>query len=61
MKFSGNGLYIEEYIKCSNCGYLIYETDLDKAIKTKNKKLFCSSWCEEWHGNKENIEKNKAE
>ena len=33
MKFSGNGLYIEEYLKCANCGYLIYEADLDKSIK----------------------------
>ena len=40
MKFSGNGLYIEEYLKCANCGYLIYEVDLDKLIKVGSK-VFC--------------------
>ena len=25
MKFAPNRLYIEEYVKCANCGVLIYE------------------------------------
>ena len=45
MKFSGNGLYIEEYIKCQNCGYLIYETELDKTIEDNKENIFCSKWC----------------
>jgi len=48
MKFSGNGLYIEEYIKCQNCGYLIYETEFNKTIKNNEEKIFCSKWCLDW-------------
>tara|TARA_B100000700_G_C14840765_1_gene759129 strand:+ start:406 stop:591 length:186 start_codon:yes stop_codon:yes gene_type:complete len=48
MKFSGNGLYIEEYTKCDNCGYLIYEADLDKVVKSESEQLFCSEWCQNW-------------
>ena len=60
MKFSGNGLYIEEYTKCDNCGYLIYEADLDKVVRRENKQLtctngellFCSDWCSNWFESK---------
>ena len=24
MRFSENGLYVEKYIKCANCGLLVY-------------------------------------
>ena len=60
MKFSGNGLYIEEYLKCANCGYLIYEADLDKSIKVGSK-LFCSEWCNDWHDEREKKEKNEKQ
>ncbi len=52
MKFSGNGLYIEEYIKCNNCGYLIYESDMHGVIKQDDQKLFCSGWCQDWFNKK---------
>jgi N-methylhydantoinase B len=48
LKFSSNGLYIEEYIKCANCGVLIYETDLAESVEIENKGLFCSQWCVDW-------------
>ena len=48
MKFSANGLYIEEYRKCANCGYLIYETDMENAVTSSNSQLFCSKWCLDW-------------
>ena len=60
MKFSGNGLYIEEYVKCANCGYLIYETDLDKSIKVGSK-LFCSEWCNDWHDEREKKENKEKQ
>ncbi len=47
MKFSANGYYIEKYIKCMNCGLLIY----GKGVPGKDgvtSKIFCSQWCVEW-------------
>lgn len=46
MKFSDNQYYIEKYIKCDNCGMLIYGDGIPKEIG--NKSLFCSEWCVEW-------------
>ncbi len=48
MKFADNGLYIEEYIKCANCGALIYETDRPASVEIEDKGLFCSQWCVDW-------------
>jgi hypothetical protein len=50
MKFAPNHLYIEEYVKCTNCGVLIYEEG-DKAKSTtilNEGKTYCSQWCLEW-------------
>ena len=50
MKFSQNGLYIESYTKCSNCGVLIYENsaaDAEKKVR-KDGRLYCSQWCVDW-------------
>ena len=47
MRFSRTGYYIEEYIKCSNCGELIY--DLKKhPPRGRKQEVFCSDWCEKW-------------
>ncbi len=48
MRFSGNGLYIEEYVKCANCGVLIYQVDLANAVQVADGGLFCSQWCIDW-------------
>lgn len=50
MKFSQNGLYIERYLKCANCGVLVYEGTEDDAAKRvePDGRLFCSSWCVDW-------------
>ena len=58
MRFSGNGLYIEEYVKCINCGVLIYECDLSASVKAEDTGLFCSQWCVAWADARE---KRKAE
>ena len=47
MKFSSNGYYIEKYIKCDNCGMLIYGNGI-KGAKHDKPALFCSEWCVEW-------------
>ena len=45
MRFSPEGYYVERYIKCVNCGLLIY----DAGIQASGRKgLFCSAWCVEW-------------
>ena len=50
MKFAPNRLYIEEYVKCTNCGVLIYEDrSKDKSANViKNGKPYCSQWCLDW-------------
>ncbi len=46
MRFAQNGLYIEQYLKCCNCGVLIYEKN-HTHIETAEG-LFCSAWCQDW-------------
>jgi hypothetical protein len=50
MRFAPNHLYIEEYIKCANCGVLIYEERGTKESKTitQDGKVYCSQWCLDW-------------
>jgi N-methylhydantoinase B len=50
MKFSQNGVYIESYSKCPNCGGLMYENaPEDRAKQVKyDKKTYCSQRCVEW-------------
>ena len=54
MRFAPNNLYIEEYVKCANCGVLIYEKrsakDPGKKPETITKagKIYCSQWCLDW-------------
>jgi len=57
MKFSENGLYIERYVKCANCGVLIYEKDA-KEKKTRDNQDFCSDWCVQW--NRDRTTRNAA-
>ena len=50
MKFAKNRLYIEKYVKCPNCGILIFE---DAGVPTGDTllfdgKLYCSAWCVKW-------------
>ncbi len=47
MRFADKGYYIEEYIKCTNCGVLIY--DLETVARAgRQTRPFCSDWCREW-------------
>lgn len=49
MRFSSNGYYVEKYIKCDNCGLLIYGEGIKETVADKQG-LFCSQWCIEWAG-----------
>jgi len=48
MRFSHNGYYIELYVKCDNCGVLIYGEG-QRASVAGEEKLFCSDWCQKWY------------
>lgn len=50
MKFSLNGLYIESYTKCANCGVLIYEASAEDAARKKvhEGNTYCSQECVDW-------------
>lgn len=47
MRFSQNGYYVERYIKCDNCGLLIYGEGVTASVGAKEG-LFCSPWCIDW-------------
>src|SRR5579863_7002331 len=47
MRFSENGFYIEKYVKCANCGMLIYGSGIAGARRGK-KAIFCTDWCVKW-------------
>ncbi len=47
MRLSSNGYYVEKYVKCDNCGLLIYDQGMPVEQGGKQK-LFCSDWCIEW-------------
>jgi len=49
MRFAENGYYIEKYVKCDNCGVLIYDAGLTSASAQQRDLIFCSEWCIEWH------------
>ena len=46
MRFSDNRYYIEAYVKCSNCGVLIYDESAIDGVD--GGELFCSDWCKKW-------------
>ena len=51
MKFAQSGYYIEKYVKCVNCGVLIYENSATSG-KASNAS-YCTQWCIEWAKQKE--------
>lgn len=44
MRFSDNGYYIETYVKCDNCGVLIYDAAREVAGEGDTGP-YCSEWC----------------
>jgi 5-oxoprolinase (ATP-hydrolysing)/N-methylhydantoinase B len=44
MRFSDRRYYVEAYVKCANCGVLVY----DEGIKAEGGGLYCSDWCRAW-------------
>jgi hypothetical protein len=52
MRFDRNRYYIEEYIKCTCCGELIYDRAKHPPRGTKQQ-IFCSEWCQNWFTTRE--------
>lgn len=57
MRFSANGYYIEKYIKCMNCGVLIYGHGIEVERHGKQQ-IFCSEWCVQWSALRESGAEN---
>ncbi|GAB5469920.1 MAG: hypothetical protein Kilf2KO_29500 [Rhodospirillales bacterium] len=55
MKFSANRLYVERYVKCLNCGILIYENDQEQ-LKDDAGRQFCGTWCQNWDAKRHSAE-----
>jgi 5-oxoprolinase (ATP-hydrolysing)/N-methylhydantoinase B len=52
MRFSENGFYIEKYLKCTNCGILVYGAGV-RVSHDGASQLYCSEWCAEWAARRE--------
>ena len=54
MRFAKNRLYIEKYVKCPNCGMLLFEPTKGSMDGTHSVdgKLYCSVWCAEWEADR---------
>ena len=61
MKFAKNRMYVESYIKCPNCGILIFDgSAADKQDSViVNGARYCSAWCVSWEAAR--TERRKAE
>ena len=49
MRFAEKGYYIEQYVKCANCGMLIYAEGIQGSFEGKPA-IFCSAWCRGYLG-----------
>ena len=47
MRLSENGYYVEKYVKCANCGLLIYDEG-QSVERGGGVRVYCSDWCIEW-------------
>jgi hypothetical protein len=52
MRFAESGYYIEQYVKCDNCGVLIYRDEKLSTDPAQTGLVFCTEWCIDWHQQK---------
>ena len=48
MRFADKRYYIEAYVKCANCGVLIYESGINISDTSGAQHTYCSQWCRDW-------------
>lgn len=53
MKFSTSGYHVERYVKCANCGELIFRDGIKLNGTTARNTVFCSQWCIDWFSARE--------
>ena len=54
MRFADKRYYVEKYVKCANCGMLVYAQDeyvpANAAVEASDQDLtYCSEWCASWN------------
>jgi N-methylhydantoinase B len=47
VRFASNRFYIEKYVKCANCGVLVYDEGV-RASANGRDAIYCSDWCVDW-------------
>ncbi len=45
MRFADKRYYIERYVKCDNCGVLVYDDGVPGRTEGQ---IYCGDWCREW-------------
>ena len=60
MRFSDKRYYIEEYVKCANCGVLIYDEGMRPPDTGTEAPLYCSEWCIEWAAKRDAGDKDRV-
>ena len=49
MRFAEGGLYVEAYVKCANCGVLVYDSDQGQERPRQDAgAVYCGAWCRDW-------------
>ena len=60
MRFSHKRYYIEQYVKCDNCGVLIYDEGVRPPDAGTEAPLYCSEWCVEWAAKRASGDKDRV-
>ena len=47
-RVSDKRYYIENYVKCANCGVLVYDEGVGAQGEAGEAAVYCSAWCVEW-------------
>lgn len=48
MRFAHKRYYIEAYVKCANCGVLIYDDGVAASAGDPAGTVYCTTWCRDW-------------
>ena len=57
MRFADKRYYVEAYVKCANCGVLVYGDGVSPTTtetSAADDTIYCSDWCIAWQNKKEN-------
>ncbi len=60
MRFAYKRYYIEEYVKCANCGVLIYDEGVRPSGAAADAPPYCSEWCIGWAAKRAAGDKDRA-